>query len=1443
MNKEFQENAIQVADILDLDELASAQLLLESEEDAEILARSNVTFAVIHFHERRQFLLECMRLLLKISIDNDRQEDLGDVPGQLVSSILESKDGSRPDESLYVKRCMRSMADIEMWLQALGERQQGTLVLGQVVPQELNEITAFQLQSLEQQHESLGAITHHLIKANKADVEHFRTLLDHMPRLDRMNNLVLHYIPIIIGFTGWCGRTDGNVDIAEARSLNMKIMNQKDSSPWPLREFQAATITWWLAEYSARYTEPPGGSPLQKVDLESEARVRSDVFFQALQDDAFQFTLSICSQSNPDLWYDTTRIGLINFLLHDSPIHSSSLTPPSPHFRILLMEKFQSFADAFINSMPDILRQFKMEEDTQRIRIRSALRNNPSEDISGQSFHLERFLLIISFSLDQRVDAAETFWDDVESNLYGFLQWASRRQTTPCVGAFCEMLRSIAQGEKYATAAHHFLLEESSSTPARIRKLPSLSWTHIFDELNFYTTKIREQPAILRSANEYDGNVDNAVELESPFMLENYLRLISHLCNESDLVRSWILTQSNFPLLDVLFNLCNSQGAPRLHACCFSVVKALLTEKSADLSQIVWTSLDQWVFGRLASPQPKVLNASAHPDQIIFHTIAESFEETREFSTLLRSLMAPSIQSTQLNDQLPFPENLGSAYRMPGIEPFVDFVLGKVYTSLAARPEDKIQQSIIAWDVLNFAVVCLESFNEDLVILANRSRIPVDEAMNTSSLLAYVRLHPFSRIMEWMFNDRVLNALFATAHQDVDEVAAASADSPLILSLVRSIDVMYLVMELQSTYLDIVRPLIKLQTTGRKQPVLNPTLASFEDSVALNLGLIVDLGLYAGAGNQDLAVTSLRLLSRLASSRKLNVSPTAAQSQRPHGNRLISVIEQNDEMNRIARSLSLSMQFDMRELSNGNDAPGWTIKSVILDFLIQCLSTFTDRPTLAHALLGFSCSAMTVDVEPESAFADGLSLFHAILHLVVEYPNGIDGDMQSWCLTLKQKSMRILSMLWNSPLTSIITMLELREKEFLFALFIRQATIGPRTPWDERSIDDPEFMITESAEAFGQYLWQRRFLLEYASTEVRLVSSEGIPSLQAKIFSTLLGSTSKPDGEQIPNLTIFDLFDFIELNWRPNTNWPNLTCFAGLDFNVDAGTQENSGFKDLKLTDEMITLRLNELRKGGRVKTSDEEQRAIAEAEQIMLFFQSKNNSMKLASARVQTLKAWVDLLTLIIDTCDVERAAKSVLILQALQLATPKLEEFALQNAEEAMDMGSLVLALLFQLDFEASALDRSRAGDVANDRLFSAFRTSLRVISNPQVGMELRDVLYRICYRYLSGMAQTSDAPVHRRHGTQTVKTSGERTINIICDDAYGASPTCRISALLLLDALAALAQAEKSSYIIESLMRTNFIQVVVESIDSIPRELRETPAKGGSPLPTKKIVPSHT
>lgn len=1447
VNDEFKESTVQLAEVLDLDEIQSARILLGAQEEAEDLGRSVLATGVIHFHENRQFLLECLRLVLKESVNPDRDEGTRDVLRQLIALILDTQEGQARNGSLYTRKCAAAMESVERWLIGLAERVQSAIILEQTSTPEHQEMLDFEQTSLTNQHESLAAIITYLVKANYTSVEDFHNLLDdHLPRLDRWNHLAVHYVPLILAFVSQYGSPEGGGSLQEARSLHRRITENRESRPWPLRNLQAAMTCWWVAEYSGWYLDQPVGSPVQRIDPEAEAQERSESFIRALADGAFECTLSISSHMTPDAWFDPVKSELMQLLLRDAPSLAPEISLVSPYFPDLVMEQFQSFADAFITNMPDTLRRLKAEEDDQRRRIYSSVHAGLQNNISEHDLHLERFLVIISYAFEHHIEAAQSFWSDPESNLYGFLQWASRRQSTPRAGAFCDMLRAISEGGECATSAHRFLLDEGTNTSARLRRSCSLNWTQIFNELGFYASKLREHPVAALPASHYSGKpkIDEIDEHESALMLECYLRLTSHLCYQSSVVRSWILAHPAFHVMETLFFLCSSTIPFRLRACVLMALEALLTDKTVEIGTAVWVYLDHWISIGSSSTQglPKGVkqpNTPARAEEFLHNTVGATFEECNAFVSLLNALIAPTPENASLNDALPFPEQLGSAYRMPGIEPYINFVLGKVFAERTRDVEDLFQLRILRWRCVDFLATCLSTFNEDLVIIANRSTLSVDNAMNTSSLLAYTRLHPFARAMEWAFNERVLAALFASAHQDITEVSNATADSPLVLSLLRTIDVMNLIMDLQSTYLDIVRPLLKLQSTGRTQPVLNPSLASFEDSAATNLSIIVDLGLYVGAGHLELALSSLKLLAKLSSSRKLNAQSVTGPGQRLNGNRLVAAIEKNSEIDRIARSLVSEMRFDARELAQGAEAPGYFIKSAVLDFLNSCLAAIPDRPTIAHLLLGFSCDSNALNVNPDGLFARGTSLFHAILRLMIEYPDGNAETMLPLGIQIKQKGLQVVKTLFCSQLSSIYTLSELRSQDFLSNLFLSENAFDLNTSWDGRRLADPEFMFTDSAPTLQQYLRRRCSLLEYACMDVRLVAKEGAPSLKAKLLSTLLGQVTTPDGEQLASLTIFDLLDFTDLDLPTYMQPPNLTYFATVNFNISDGSAigPEKELHNLKIVQELLTLRHNELRKAGQLQNPADEQQLLVEAQDILLYYLGDNNRQNLLFARSEALKAWVELMSLMMETCELDQASKTALILQALQIILPKLDRVSPDDADEAIEIARLIQALMNQLDFKSASLDKGRAGDVANDRLFQVFRTSLRAIHAANGNATFRETLYSVCYRYLVGMADAFAGPTLRRHSTQTLKAAGERLIDIICDDGYNGEGTCRVSALLLLDALLAMAEKEDSKYVIEALVRTNFIVVIVGTIQTIPHDLRDAAARGKQQVTSSK------
>ncbi|CRK41342.1 hypothetical protein BN1723_005085 [Verticillium longisporum] len=552
-----------------------------------------------------------------------------------------------------------------------------------------------------------------------------------------------------------------------------------------------------------------------KYDVLTEDRERSKTFFDALRDGAFDFMLSILADVNSAEQQDPSRAALLKWLARKTPSLVFETVPFSSFFKACLTAQLEVFVDAFISNLPDVLRKLRSEEDEQR----------QLSQAHEQDTDLERFLLIIAMSYEDRSDAATNFWLDPDSNLAGFMHWASRRASTPLVTAFCNMLQAVSGNDTCATAAHDFLLDEGHHASGKMRRSQSLTWHQIFRELTFFANKTRDTPPTSQATLYRSGRpttVQAEAEPESEMMLQAYLGLITKLTSESETARQFLLKEPNYNLVEVCYQLASSPILPHIRASVFTALRGLLTHKSQEEGHIMWTCLESWMGGGYVVFPPGHHRPPLNPPEDVQQKIGDELISTPEegiaFIQFLTSLVTPSEESSSLNDSLPFPETLGSAFRMPGIEIYVDLVLATLSSPKIIDANNVYQARLLRLSCLEFAFVCLATFNEDLIILANQTNIQLDAAIATTDLATYVRLHPFARVMEWMFNDNTVNALFKIIHQDATEVGNASPDAPIITSILRSVEVISKVLDLQSTYVELEHK-AKLERLAAEAPV------------------------------------------------------------------------------------------------------------------------------------------------------------------------------------------------------------------------------------------------------------------------------------------------------------------------------------------------------------------------------------------------------------------------------------------------------------------------------------------------------------------------------------------------------------------------------------------------------------------------------------------------
>jgi nuclear pore complex protein Nup205 len=1389
---------------------------------------------VTNFHDRRELLVQSLRLVLRESQDHDDEDRQQSRMQDVVLHILDIKNGPPSNGSAYARKHISAMRDIENWQVRVTEQAQKATVLGSSLGPEILAVIDLQRSSLSKQHEALGSCLCYLFRGNYTIAEDLRKLLEIPKRFDRIDMALIHYLPPFYAAFTQYGSADRSASLEEAQSLHKAITaGDLKSLPVYLQPLQAVLLLWWVCEYSSWHRE--GISNAMQRELEHEAEERTQLAKTALNDGALTLLLSVCTNMANDEWRHPARQELVTLLLSDGNFSAVEGGSASAGFQSLFMESLESFSESWITNMPDSIRQLKNEEDDRRLQHIAAMQDGPGANLQRDfdvRLHLECLLVLISYAFEHRPDAAEAFWADPDGNLFGFLQWASKRQTVPRVSAFCEMLCSISETD-CAEYGHRFLLDESSSS-VRLRKSPSMNYAQMFAELELYAFKVNERSSPVQNVPNIRKVLPTDMnELESPVMLSCYLRLIAHMCRESPEARLYILEHPSFNLVQTVLTLCSGPVPSYLRASVFTTLESTLVAKYTAEGHWLWTMLDQWAangVSALASNAAKSPLSMSSPIQSLRQTleaIATSFDQYSAFTVLLCTLIAPSVDQS-LQNPLPFPSDLGATYRMPGIEPYVDFLCGTLFAEKLQELPDETQSKVFRFHCLNFMATSLETFNENLVAIANQSRL-----MNGADAIVaeYAQRHPFCRVMEWLFNENVVRSLLSTMHLEFDEIESFPPGAIEVLGLQRCLDSLNTAFDLQPTYLEIVKPLVR--KSDRYTPVAASAISSLEDIVAAHPRIVSDLAKYAGAGHDQIVLKSLALLQKLSCSTRLNAPVVSASGKPNKARRIVDMLGYESNSDLVSLALASRMQMDVRELEHGPDSPGYKIKDGVLAFLNTCLTTQADLPSVAHLFLGFARVGESLVIQADSPMENGRSLCNAIIDLVENYPDGEEATFVSWLMHIKTSGFQILRQLWTSPLSSAMLITELRSIHFLSSQFSNQSLILPDTRWHGRLLSDPLFWLESSADALAEFLGYRNFLYDYAVTETRSAMHTNSTFLRTQILSTLQGTSADPiTGTAIAHASIFDLFDFASIDTGRKFDPPALSSLPLPDLGscISASTDGSGVIYDLQAVEELVQLSFTQSSQTSKPTSTNEEEQMKADAGILLNFVKASNQWTLVHLAKRQALRMWVEVVTITIQCWPSDNGARTPFALNAMQLINPKLDAYLIDEAEEATELLRLADVLVASLANVPLSSMHGRTSKVAIDRQLQLFRTCIGGIPAPSTTPTLRGLFYGICVQYLNQVKAISEnISKARRHCMDCIRAAGVPLINMLSDDAENGQENCRLPAFVLLALFADLARQEKSAFVVETLVEINMLEVLLDPIKVIAIDLQETDPKG--------------
>jgi nuclear pore complex protein Nup205 len=363
----------------------------------------------------------------------------------------------------------------------------------------------------------------------------------------------------------------------------------------------------------------------------------------------------------------------------------------------------------------------------------------------------------------------------------------------------------------------------------------------------------------------------------------------------------------------------------------------------------------------------------------------------------------------------------------------------------------------------------------------------------------------------------------------------------------------------------------------------------------------------------------------------------------------------------------------------------------------------------------------------------------------------------------------------------------------------------------------------------GEFLLYRSHLFAYAATEIRAAAKVGSPTLQAETLSTLLGDSVLDNGESIKTHSVFDLFDFADLEVAREFALPQLQLLGNISLDICAKRNEDSFvlYNTAEL-EELIQVEKAKIFTYGTPRPQDEEL-FNKEADDLKAIIHATNQSRQIQQNRYLALRSWAELVTTIVSCSVLDDSNRPTFILHSIQLILPKLEIAIEGDLPEAIELARLAETLIGKLASDLSATPGSQSGDVIDEKLHQLFQVSMRGITLATGNVSLREVLYGICSHYITRI--TTSESVHaglQRHSQQVIKTAGPGLVETICDDAYTGQEACRAAALLLLNCLAVL-DSRTDCVLAELISQSNYLSLFLDAVRSLPHELRNTPANG--------------
>ncbi|AMD22737.1 HHL033Wp [Eremothecium sinecaudum] len=1403
VNYDFVCSVIQVADELNLDELAIAELLLSSTDDLESIDQdlSLQNQAKVQFFLRKQYILHVVSYVINVKGSES----------QLYRDLI--------DDGVLLNNILMGFKSVHQNLDAIKQLINKSQILDNynaLFQQNVN----FKRDFLLKEYDILAQILYGAIDSGSLlTKDRITEIIDHASSMDSDDGFIMYYIPaLLLAFSKLSQFPESDV-----KALHSEYLKELSNETIYLKPLKVALIFVFLTYFIGWCKAAPTSRAMlfdfetavdRPITIAAEQGALEQLMIFALETSVVEQDLSM------ELFYDITSLlerhipRLVPKQLWDMEHRSAVVMKTenktaSQFSRISFSEQlepqflhiFNDFIQVFISDCAFLLTKIKNAEEDSLLSGEDLY----LDEISAKA-DLERFFLVVYYFYASRSNLSKAFWQDNESTLYGFIEWAAKCNDNLMKSCFYLMLSSLACGEENANNVYHY-----------INGNQTISWLFIAQTIGDYIVKISAMEKKLAESQpqseEEKANFNNValqegLNEEVVILLSSYLTLLGSIAHDVSPEIKQLLSEL---FSDTLFEFLKV-NTPLVGAT-MKVLSALVPRDSSKRDNM-WNSLDKWIF------KGAPLNSTDSSYRMAFQSVLSNFSDVSGFLHLFSNMIAIDTKNSRgymTFGKLTYPAKLGAGYRKTGIWPYLDYVFHELFAHVQQLKDTREKTPIIN-QILGIIKSCLYSFDYTVILNSLSAGVNLDSFIAFGDFFAYVEESCATPVFNYLFDEKFFKILFNIASIGVDELAGDLHISEEQLTVVQSVmEIINLLLTYESTYTEELCPIIKKHHTDThfipKVFGLHG-LVSFYDAILFDLPLIAHCALYVGLSDYKLASESLEILKKIS-------------MKMPHSdsrmNKLLTIFESVDESARIKEAFisQLESPIDSEE--------SLSLKLGILDFINVNLSYANTRPNVAHFLLGFQVTnILSLGPNLSTFINSNTSLLNTLVDklessLAIINPHNVDYAPTRLASVL----MEIVVKLGRNTLTSKVVLEFLSSKALFEKLITLDPCVDNTTLWCGKFITkisesrDGDISNQPALGALLSFLNYRSFVLQYFSLDIHRLSTDPQHSKVSSLVEPLISSkTHSP--------TIFNFLNTLGYNVFNSgvEQLTGLTVFGGLDLNVDNFNLSNTcagSIYDFQGLDSLLELKYKSQCSTSPSTAQNENSSlklvAEEEAKTIKHFIAKYLSQEKFSTLQLSVLHSWVQLVQIVVLDGDLIPVKRSNFILEVFEAIIPKINdyvEFDVAYSEELVSL-SVFLYDLYQKD--RIAIDNERTID---SRLHALFKTCIHGITSPLSTLSQRSDFYVLTNKYLTRIIKEEHMVKDVLH---TLKMASERLIEIISNDAISGEGSSRITGILLLDALAQLACMNKVNFILDALVKSNMLLLIIRSIKTTDELLSQS------------------